>query len=517
MGFNTASPATFTTAVLIGDTVHSPNGGTDSIPLLTTSGGSPVSTCLEIQSTAGALLVSRMTTTQRLALTPADGMLVYDTTAGAMYFRENGVWVQSGPGNGNVVGPNGAVAGDIAIFADNTGLLLADSGVPITKVPQLALVNEIRASKGLAPLVNVNQIGNVGHIAFTNGIGLLFVDSLMPVEFIDNNYGAGNQVCALFTGDLPSSSTTPSALVELQSTTGAFLVSRMTTTQKNALTAPSVGMMVYDTTIGNFSFYNGAWFTPSSTSLIIDMAHGGTGANLTPSNGGIFYSTATTGAILAGTATAHQILLSGSNSAPSWSTATYPSTTTINQILFSSAANTVAGLATANSATFVTNSSGVPSWTSSMTNGQVLIGSTGATPTPATLTAGSGISITNAAGSITIATTESIASWTDVTTATQALATQNGYVTDRGAGVTYTLPATANLGDQILIVGKLGIPTINQNANQQILISSASSTVGVGGSVNGNNVGDCITLVCITPGASTVWRANSVVGNWTVI
>ncbi len=47
--------------------------------------------------------------------------------------------------------------------------------------------------------------------------------------------------------------------------------------------------------------------------------------------------------------------------AASFSSATYPQTTTINQILYSSAANTVSELATANNATLVTNGSGVPS------------------------------------------------------------------------------------------------------------------------------------------------------------
>ena len=40
-----------------------------------------------------------------------------------------------------------------------------------------------------------------------------------------------------------------------------------------------------------------------------------------------------------------------------------------------------------------------------MTNGQVIIGSTGATPVAAALTAGANITITNGAGSITIAST----------------------------------------------------------------------------------------------------------------
>jgi len=189
----------------------------------------------------------------------------------------------------------------------------------------------------------------------------------------------------------------------------------------------------------------------------------------------------------------------------------------INQLIYADTASQLIGLATANSAMLVTSSTGVPSLTGSMTNGQLVIGSTGATPTPGTLTAGAGISITNGAGSITIAVSGAGFTWNDVTTPTQTIAIANGYVTDRGAGVTYTLPATAALGDEFEIVGKLGLSTIAQNANQQILISSASSTIGVGGSIAGTNVGDCITLVCITAGASTVWRASSVVGNWTVV
>lgn len=91
------------------------------------------------------------------------------------------------------------------------------------------------------------------------------------------------------------------------------------------------------------------------------LAHGGTGANLTASTGGIFYSGASAGAILAGTATANQVLLSGSSAAPAWSTATYPATTTINRILYSSNTNVIGQITTANSAVLVTDSGGIPS------------------------------------------------------------------------------------------------------------------------------------------------------------
>ena len=151
----------------------------------------------------------------------------------------------------------------------------------------------------------------------------------------------------------------------------------------------------------------------------------------------------------------------------------------------------------------------------SLTSGQVVIGGT-TTPAAATLTAGTGITINNGNNSITISASTSGFSWTDVTSPTQSMAVENGYITDRGAGVVYTLPSTASLGDTMLVVGKLGLATITPNANQQILIGSASGTVGATGTAVSNNVGDCLELVCITAGSSTIWRAFTVVGTWTL-
>lgn len=109
-----------------------------------------------------------------------------------------------------------------------------------------------------------------------------------------------------------------------------------------------------------------------------------------------------------------------------------------------------------------------------------------------------------------------IIAWTDVTSATQTIAVNNGYLTDFGAGVTYTLPATASIGDTFIIVGKLGLATITPNANQQLLMGSVSGAVGATGTAVATNVGDSVTFVCTTSGASTIWRASSWVGNWTI-
>lgn len=59
---------------------------------------------------------------------------------------------------------------------------------------------------------------------------------------------------------------------------------------------------------------------------ILALTEGGTNASLTASNGGMLYSTASAVALLAGTATAGQMLQSGASTTPAWSTATYPAT-----------------------------------------------------------------------------------------------------------------------------------------------------------------------------------------------
>jgi len=61
-----------------------------------------------------------------------------------------------------------------------------------------------------------------------------------------------------------------------------------------------------------------------------------------------------------------------------------------------------------NSAVLTTTSAGVPTWKGPLTNGQLVVGSTGASPVAATLTGGTGISVSNGAGSITIASTTTL-------------------------------------------------------------------------------------------------------------
>ncbi len=104
---------------------------------------------------------------------------------------------------------------------------------------------------------------------------------------------------------------------------------------------------------------------------ILPLANGGSGANLTAGNGSIPYSTASVEAFLAH-GTSGQLLQTLGLAAPAWTTETFPTSTTINQILYSSAANVVSGLATANEGALVTSSTGVPSITSGSTANRLL-------------------------------------------------------------------------------------------------------------------------------------------------
>ena len=251
-----------------------------------------------------------------------------------------------------------------------------------------------------------------------------------------------------------------------------------------------------------------------NSSTPLDLPRGGTNGSLTASNGGIVYSSATAMAILSGTATAHQVVLSGASSAPAFSTATYLPTLVANELLFASATNVMAQITTANSAMLVTSNAGVPAFTSTMTNGLLVVGSTGATPTTATLTAGLGISVTNGAGSITIAATGTSITWVDQTSSTVTALANHGYVIDNGATpVVVTLPAAPALGTTVQISGNsAGGWELDPGAGDSIQIGSMNAAT----SVTSANQYDCITVVYQGSGLA-LWSMTNSVSNGFVI
>lgn len=146
-----------------------------------------------------------------------------------------------------------------------------------------------------------------------------------------------------------------------------------------------------------------------------------------------------------------------------------------------------------------------------MTNGQVLIGGAGA-PTAATLTAGSGISITNGSGSITIASSQPVLGGVvDVTGSSQAAAAYTVYLANNATLVTFTLPASPLAGEWVEIIGVQGLFDVDCSGTQTIRLGNIVSSAA--GSLSSSDASDSVKLVATTAGTGAKWRVVYSVGN----
>jgi hypothetical protein len=167
-----------------------------------------------------------------------------------------------------------------------------------------------------------------------------------------------------------------------------------------------------------FRFFNGLYAVVGANQNVIQPANGGTGLSATPTNGqllignavGYTLNTLTPGAGISITNGAGSITLANAG-VSSWSggtTGLTPATPATGDVILSGLLNVFSG----------------GTGQSSYTDGQLLIGNTtGNTLGKATLTAGSGIAITNGAAAITIASDKAYGSFYDTTTQTAAALT----------------------------------------------------------------------------------------------
>jgi hypothetical protein len=191
----------------------------------------------------------------------------------------------------------------------------------------------------------------------------------------------------------------------------------------------------------------------------LSMALGGTGANLVPVAGGAVYSGAAALAITAAPTATGQIL-SGTigGAAPVFTTATYPRTTTINQILYSSAANTITGIATANSSVLVTSAGGVPSISATLPNGLAM-----GTPASLVLTNATGLPIAGLTGL-----------GTGVATALAANVNGSGAIS-LTTSPTFVTPILGVAAATSLQLGANGL--LDTNGNEMLKLSATASAV----------------------------------------
>lgn len=176
------------------------------------------------------------------------------------------------------------------------------------------------------------------------------------------------------------------------------------------------------------------------------------------------------------------------------------------------------------------------------TDGQLLLGATGADPEFGTLgtaigsgltktegpgslglalnlSAGSGITLTPSGADTSIEISASAVSdltWNAVTTGSSASAAAgNAYSLQTGAAYTYTLPATGVLGDEFVFANTTAssLFSVIPAAGGSVLIGATSSATGF----NSTALGDSLTLVCVVAGATPVYQNVAFNGNYNVI
>jgi hypothetical protein len=232
------------------------------------------------------------------------------------------------------------------------------------------------------------------------------------------------------------------------------------------------------TTVGTIT--SGVW-----NGSTIDVAHGGTGRT-TLSDHGLLVGAGTTAITQLPTGSANQILQSGGASAdPFYSTATYPSTTTINQILFSSGNNAVSQITAGIDGVLVSSHTGVPSWLANGTSGYVLTANTNAPPSwqlNATTDYHVARFIVSAGGSADGANYSTIAS--AITAAVAATGVQTIFIQPGTYTENLTLAANVNL---VAFVGDNDTPTVTIVGKATATFAGSCTISGIRLTTNSDN------------------------------
>ena len=181
----------------------------------------------------------------------------------------NGQLILSQTGNRSIeVNPGGyVIVSNYTAGFNVTSRIVAGSGSALAA--QMGVVGSgstsattsllVQNSAGTAALQIKDDLSGIfaGIIEFQNNINLRganFTQSTLNMRFVV----PGATKTFLINADYGDTNA-PSAMLEVQSTTKGFLPPKMTTTQRNAISSPAAGLMIYNTTTNKLNVYTTAW------------------------------------------------------------------------------------------------------------------------------------------------------------------------------------------------------------------------------------------------------------------
>lgn len=355
--------------------------------------------------------------------------------------------------------------------------------------------------------IGVSAIYGFGNFVLDSGVAsnVTLMPSLVGGTFNLGGTGANTGTVTLFGGtgaqtiNLASNSGTKT--ISIGNTSGANVI-----TIGGASTTTTLNGTVNINSLGNVAIVG--TLTQGSGAVILAQ---GNVAQTTLIGGA-----AQTGAITLGSSSATNIVNVGTGAgATTVNIATGATNAKVVNIATTNLASTIA-IGSASSTTTVSGSVDF-----GLTNGQLLIGSTSAVASKASLSAGAGISITPGAGTITI-TNSAISgggfAWTVITGATQTMAAGGGYIANRSAAqVGFSLPATAAVGDAYQVTGidnATGWKITHALGTNQIIYFGTSNTTTTTGSLTSSATRDSVTIICVI--ADTAFQVINSIGNITI-
>jgi hypothetical protein len=362
-----AAPTDVTIASLQGTTATTFAAGNDSriTGALQTTGGTL--TGMLTLATGSTTLSPLRIPAGTLVTTPVSGNIESDGTS--LYYtnstptRQKLAAYTGTPANGQLLIGNGT-GFSLANVTQGAGVTITNSAGGITIAATgsggtVTAVSSANADIGVAtgtttPVLTLNS-GTTGGAGDANKIAKLDAGGLLAAAMLPNQ-----DASKITTGTLPiarggTNSATALSNNRIMASTGGAIVEAAAITASRALVSDANGIPTHSAVTGTeLSYLSGVTSAVQTQINAKASSTGWTNYSAMGVNG-----SGTLTAIPGATSGSH---LNWTVTGPAWTTASFPSSTTANQLLYSSANNVVGGLATANNSVLTTNGSGVPSW-----------------------------------------------------------------------------------------------------------------------------------------------------------